>query len=164
MSHSQTMLAVKDVRGVYRAANEQEILQAACGVLTGKLHGRDYLSSPALVRQYLRTWIGHLEHEVFGVVYLTSQLQLIDSEILFRGTLTQTSIYPREVVKAALLRNAANLVLFHNHPSGLDAPSRADEQLTVQLKGCLSLIDVRVLDHLIVTRSSVLSMAEQGLA
>jgi DNA repair protein RadC len=163
MSHSQADLAVKDGHGVYRAANEHEILQAACGVLNSKLVGRHYLSSPSLVRQYLQAWVGHLEHEVFGVLYLTSQLQLLDAEILFRGTLTQTSVYPREVVKAALQRNAASLVLFHNHPSGIDAVSRADEQLTVQLKACLKLIDVTVLDHLIVTRASVLSMAENGL-
>ena len=95
------------------------------------------LNSPDKVRQYLRLWLGHLEHEVFVALYLDAQNRLLTAEELFRGTLTQTSVYPREVVKHALKHNAAALILAHNHPSGVAEPSRADELLTASLKQAL---------------------------
>jgi DNA repair protein RadC len=104
-----------------------------------------------------------LEHEVFAVLMLDAQNRLISYEELFRGTLTQTSVYPREVVKAALACNAAGVILSHNHPSGLSEPSRADEVLTQTLKQALALIDVRVLDHLIVATGGIVSLAERGI-
>lgn len=123
----------------------------------------DYINSPDKARDYIRMKIGHLEHEVFGMLYLNSQNQVIGHEELFRGTISQTSVYPREVVKAALYNNAAGVVLYHNHPSGLLEPSRADEILTNTLKSALALIDIRMLDHIIVSHTGTVSMAEKGL-
>jgi DNA repair protein RadC len=121
------------------------------------------LNSPDKVRQYLRLRLGHLPHEVFMALFLDAQNRLLAPEELFRGTLTQTSVYPREVVKRALAHNAAAVVFAHNHPSGVAEPSRADEMLTRVLKEALQLVDVRVLDHLIVAQGDVMSFAERGL-
>ncbi len=126
---------------------------------------RDVLASPAAVRTYLRLLMARLEHEVFVVLFLDSQNRVIASEEMFRGTLTQTSVYPREVVKRALELNAAAVILAHNHPSGSVEPSRADEALTQTLRASLALVDARVLDHFIVAGNgnAILSMAERGL-
>ncbi len=126
---------------------------------------RDVLASPAAVRTYLRLMLARLEHEVFVVLFLDAQNRVIASEEMFRGTLTQTSVYPREVVKRTLELNAAAVILAHNHPSGLAEPSRADEALTQTLRASLALIDARVLDHFIVAGNgnSILSFAERGL-
>lgn len=121
------------------------------------------LSSPASVRDFLRLHFAGQEHESFVVLFLDAQNRLIVAEELFRGTLTQTSVYPREIVKGALRHNAAAVIFAHNHPSGLPEPSRADEMLTVSLKQALGLIDVKVLDHFIVANSATLSFAERGL-
>ncbi|HQV14287.1 MAG TPA: DNA repair protein RadC [Denitromonas sp.] len=121
------------------------------------------MNSPQVLRDWLRLHCAHLQHEVFLVLYLDAQHRLIEVEELFRGTLTQTSVYPREVVKGALARNAAALVVAHNHPSGEAEPSRADESLTQTLKSVLSLVDVRVIDHFIIAGDHVLSFAERGL-
>ncbi len=121
------------------------------------------LNSPDKVRDYLRLRLGPLQHEVFMALFLDAQNRLVSSEELFRGTLTQTSVYPREVVKRALANNAAAVVFAHNHPSGIAEPSRADEMLTQALKSALQLVDVRVLDHLVVAQSGVTSFAERGL-
>jgi DNA repair protein RadC len=121
------------------------------------------LNSPAKVRDYLRLRLGHQPHEVFLSLFLDAQNRLITAEELFRGTLTQTSVYPREVVKRALANNAAAVIFAHNHPSGVAEPSRADEMLTRTLKEALQLVDVRVLDHLIVAHGDVMSFAERGL-
>ena len=112
---------------------------------------------------YLRLAIGMLEHEVFRVVFLDAQHRVIELQQMFRGTVTQTSVYPREVVKTSLALNAAAVILAHNHPSGAAEPSRADEYLTQTLKTALQLVDVRVLDHLVVTANAVTSFAERGL-
>ena len=120
-------------------------------------------TAPQDVKDYCRLKLGGLEYEVFGVLFLDVQNRLICFEEMFRGTLTQTSVYPREVVKAALSHNAAAIVMTHNHPSGSVKPSRADEMLTQTMKTALSLIDVRVLDHIIVSAADALSMAETGL-
>lgn len=121
------------------------------------------MNSPQTLRDWLRLYCAKLDHEVFLVLYLSAQHHLIDAVELFRGTLTQTSVYPRELVKGALERNAAAVVVAHNHPSGHAEPSRADEHLTQTLKTALSLVDVRVLDHFIVAGDQALSFAERGL-
>ena len=162
-SFDSSVLLVRDVAGDYRPADADEVLQAAQRLLRRQLRGREVLSSPQVVRDFLRVKLGSLEHEVFAVLMLDAQHRLIEYVELFRGTVSQTSVYPREVVKESLARNAAALVLVHNHPSGVAEPSRADEHLTQTLKSALSLVDVRVLDHLIVAGGDVLSFAERGL-
>ena len=126
------------------------------------LRQRDTLSSPQAVRDYFRTAASPLGYEVFVVLFLDSQNRLIASRECFRGTLTQTSVYPREIVKRALAHNAAGVILAHNHPSGVAEPSQADRWLTDQLKSALGLVDVKVLDHFIVAGGSGLSFAERG--
>jgi len=162
-SFDSSVLLVRDVAGDYRPADAGEVLQAARRLLGQQLHGREVLSSPQVVRDFLRVKLGALEHEVFSVLMLDAQNRLIEYVELFRGTVSQASVYPREVVKESLARNAAALILVHNHPSGVAEPSRADEHLTQTLKAALALVDVRVLDHLIVAGSDVLSFAERGL-
>lgn len=156
-------LLVRDVAGSYRPAEPEEVLQAALRVLAGQLRGSEVLSSPRVVRDFLRIKLGALEHEVFAVIHLDSQHRVIEYVEMFRGTVSQTSVYPREIVKEALVRNSAAMILVHNHPSGLAEPSRADEVLTQTVKAALSLVDVRVIDHLIVAGPAVLSFAERGL-
>ena len=131
--------------------------------LREQMRNSPVMSSPQVLRDWLRLYCAGLEHEVFLALYLDAQHRLIEAEELFRGTLTQTSVYPREVVKGALTRNAAALALAHNHPSGEAEPSRADELLTQTLKSALSLVDVRVIDHFIVAGDHVVSFAELGL-
>jgi len=139
------------------------IVQQALAMLVCEMRETDTLAAPDAVKDYLRLKLAPKDHEVFAVVFLDCQNRVIVTEEMFRGTLTQTSVYPRELVKAALMHNASAVILAHNHPSGTTAPSRADEMLTQTLKTSLALVDVRVLDHLIVTVSDVLSMAERGL-
>lgn len=139
------------------------IIEQALELLACEVRNTDTLSCPEAVRDYLRLKLADRAHEVFAVVFLDVQHKVLEILEMFRGTLTQTSVYPREVVIESLSRNAASVILCHNHPSGQCTPSRADELLTQTLKGALALVDVRVLDHLIVTRSEVLSFAEKGL-
>ena len=131
--------------------------------LTAQLKRQTLFDAPHAVRDYLQLQLGSRPHEIFAVMFLDSQHRLIVLEELFRGTLTQTSVYPREVVVRALALNAASVVLAHNHPSGTAQPSRADEALTQTLKAALGLVDVRVLDHFVVTSTEAVSMAERGL-
>ena len=131
--------------------------------LREQMHRGPVMTSPQILRDWLRLYCAGLEHEVFLVLYLDANHRLIEPQELFRGTLTQTSVYPRELVKGALARNAAALAVAHNHPSGQAEPSRADEFLTQTLKSALSLVDVRVLDHFVVAGDRVVSMAERGL-
>ena len=138
-------------------------LELARRALAEELAQRDVLNSPRSVSDYLRLTLGGREHEVFVAVLLDAQHRVIGCEELFRGTLTQTSVYPREVVKCALARNAAAVILAHNHPSGIAEPSQADEFLTRSLKSALALVDIRVLDHFIVGAGCSLSFAERGL-
>jgi len=149
--------------GPAKRAEMSAVLELARRSLAQELMQRPLFDSTTRVKEYLRLQIGGREHEVFVVLFLDAQNRLIRLEELFRGTLTQTSVYPREVVKRALDLNAAAVVLAHNHPSGAAEPSRADEFLTQTLKSALGLIDVRVLDHLVVTRSEAVSFAERGL-
>ena len=129
----------------------------------GESQARDVLASPMAVRSYLRLRMQHLGHEVFWGVFLDAQNRVITAEELFRGTLTQTSVYPREIVKRALAHNAAGIILAHNHPSGVAEPSLQDQALTRALTESLALVDVKVLDHFIVAPGACLSFAERGL-
>jgi DNA repair protein RadC len=121
------------------------------------------LVSPGAVRDYLRLRLARGEHEVFFAIWLDAQHRAIAFDEMFRGTLTQTSVYPREVVKAALAQNAAAVIFAHNHPSGVAQPSKADELLTRELKDALALVDVKVLDHFVVAGMASVSLAERGL-
>ena len=150
--------------GPAKFAQLQAVIEMSRRALGEEMKGSDALTSPATVRDYLKLCLCGLAHEVFFALWLDSQNRLIVGEELFRGTLTQTSVYPREVVKRALWHNAAAVVLAHNHPSGVSEPSPADQSLTRELKQALALIDVRVLDHFIVAgQCQPLSFAERGL-
>ncbi len=141
-----------------------KVIGKALRVLESRLRARGpLLSSPEAVRDYLRLRVSMLEHEVFLALFLDAQHRLIACDELFRGTLAQTSVYPREVVKEALRRNAAAVVFAHNHPSGLAEPSRSDELLTSALKQALALVDIRTLDHFVVGAEKTISFAERGL-
>ncbi len=149
--------------GPAKYAQLQAVMEMARRALREKLATGNALNSPSAVRDYLRMKLQALPHEVFVVLFLDAQNRVIGCEELFRGTLTQTSVYPREVVKRVLHHNAGAVIFAHNHPSGVGEPSHADETLTQALKQALSLVDVRVLDHFIVAGSGVLSFAERGL-
>jgi len=149
--------------GKAKAAQLAAVLEIARRSLGEELRSGAALNSPAAVRDYLRLALGAREHEVFVALFLDAQHRVLAAEELFRGTLTQTSVYPREVVKAALRRNAAAVILAHNHPSGVAQPSQADELLTRSLADALALVEVRVLDHFIVAGNQTLSFAERGL-
>jgi DNA repair protein RadC len=157
-----TTLYVRDESG-FREAQTADVLDRAHALLAQRYRsGSPVLTSPALTREFLRVHLGACEYEIFGLLHLDSRHRLIAVEDLFRGTIASASVHPREVVKAALARNSAAVVLFHNHPSGLTEPSSADELITRRLREALALIDVRVLDHLIVAES-IYSFAEHGL-
>lgn len=147
------------------ARPDDEIIAAAIEILRRRLYqGTPTLDSPATVRDYLTLQFAALEHEAFGCVWLTSQHQVLADGVLFTGTLTETSVFPREVVKEALRLNAGAVIFFHNHPSGNGDPSSADQHLTTRLKRALDLVDVRVLDHFIVAGADrPVSFAERGL-
>lgn len=149
--------------GPAKRAELAAVIEIARRALAQRLADAPLFDSPERVREYLRLQLGPLQHEVFAVLFLDAQHRLIAMEEMFRGTLAQTSVYPREVVKRVIERGAAAVVFAHNHPSGLAEPSRADEFLTRSLKAALALIDVRVLDHLVVGRDGVASFAERGL-
>ena len=156
---------LKRVKGLGPAKRAEiaAIVELARRSLAEELAARPVFDSPAKVKDYLRLQLGARAHEVFAVIFLDAQNCLLGLEEMFRGTLTQTSVYPREVVKRALELHAAAVILAHNHPSGAAEPSRADEYLTQTLKSALNLVDVRVLDHLVVSRTEVVSFAERGL-
>ncbi|HOV18729.1 RadC family protein [Ottowia sp.] len=154
---------VKGLGGPAKRAELVAVLELARRALAEQLRERAALDTPQAVKHYLQLQLAARAHEVFAVLFLDSQHRLIALEELFRGTLTQTSVYPREVVLRALHHQAGAVVLAHNHPSGSTAPSRADEALTQTLKAALALVDVRVLDHVIVAPGQALSMAEKGL-
>lgn len=141
----------------------QAVLEMAKRALGEDMKLADALSSPKAVRDYLKLALSRLPHEVFVAVFLTSQNRVIVVEEIFRGTLTQTSVYPREIVKRALAHNAASVIFAHNHPSGEPHPSQADRALTKTLAEALALVDVKVLDHFIVAPGASLSFAEQGI-
>jgi DNA repair protein RadC len=149
--------------GPAKRAELLAVLELARRAVAQRLQERTVLADPAAVKQYLQLHLAHRAHEVFAVCFLDAQNKLVATEELFRGTLTQTSVYPREVALRALHHHAAAVVLAHNHPSGAVQPSAADMALTQNLRAALALLDVRVLDHIIVAPGQALSMAEQGL-
>lgn len=149
--------------GVAKFVQLQAVLEMAQRTLGEKLKQGTALNSPQAVRDFLRLKLQGRAHEIFVAVFLDAQNRVLAVEELFRGTLTQTSVYPREVVKQALAHNAAAVILAHNHPSGLAEPSRSDETLTATLKRALALVDVNVLDHFVIGADSALSFAERGL-
>jgi DNA repair protein RadC len=139
------------------------VLELSRRALEQQLTQREVFGSPDAVKHYLQLHLARVPHEVFAILFLDAQNRLIEMNPMFRGTLTQTSVYPREVVVRALQVSASSVVLAHNHPSGTVEPSRADEALTQTIKAALALVDVRVLDHVIVAPGKALSMAERGL-
>lgn len=149
--------------GPAKRAEVSAVLELARRSLRQTLEAGPVFDAPERVREYLQLQLAQREHEVFAVLFLDAQHRLIRFDEMFRGTLAQTSVYPREVVRRALELNAAAVILAHNHPSGHPEPSRADEFLTQSLKSALQLVDVRVLDHLVVARAQVVSFAERGL-
>ncbi|PIT78254.1 DNA repair protein RadC [Limnohabitans sp. G3-2] len=158
---AQTLQGVKGL-GPAKQAELLAVFEMARRALSQRLKEREAFHTPGAVKQYLQLQLAHKNHEVFAVLFLDHQNRMLAMEELFRGTLSQTSVYPREVVLRALHHQAATVVLSHNHPSGSVQPSRADEHLTQTLKAALALVDVRVLDHIIVGQGQALSMAEQG--
>ena len=161
-ANTETLRGVKGL-GPAKRAELAAVAEMARRSLARQLQEQPVFESPHNVRQYLQLHMSGLPHEEFAVLFLDAQHRLICMDTMFRGSLTQTSVYPREVVKAALARNAAAVVLAHNHPSGAAEPSRADELLTQALKQALALVDVRVLDHLVVGQGHVVSFSERGL-
>jgi DNA repair protein RadC len=154
---------IKGLGGTAKRAELAAVLELARRALAEKLREQPVLESPEQLKQYLQLHLAIHPHEVFAVLFLDASHRLIAMEELFRGTLGQTMVYPREVVTRALHHHAAAVVLAHNHPSGCAEPSRADELLTGTLKAALGLIDVRVLDHMVVGRGHSISMAQRGL-
>jgi DNA repair protein RadC len=160
---AEDLKRIKGLGGTAKRAELVAVLELARRAMLQQLQEREVFSSPGAVKHYLQLHLAAKAHEVFAVLFLDAQNRLLMMEELFRGTLTQTSVYPREVVLRALKHNAAAVVLAHNHPSGTVQPSRADEALTQTLKAALALVDVRVLDHVIVAPGDALSMTEKGL-
>ena len=156
-------LMVRDAQGHYQPATADQILDAARQAIEHKMQRGMSFSSPEVVKEYLRAKLGGFEHEVFAVLFLDTHHRLIEYAEMFRGTIDGASVYPREVVKAALRFNAAAVIVSHNHPSGNPEPSAADRALTQRLREALALVDVRTLDHVIVAGSSTTSFAERGL-
>jgi DNA repair protein RadC len=155
--------SIKGLGGPAKRAELVAVLELARRAMKEQLKEREIFETPGAVRQYLQLHLSRKTHEVFAVLFLDAQHKLLAMEEMFRGTLTHTSVYPREVVVRALHHGAAAVVLSHNHPSGSVQPSRADEALTQTLKAALALVDVRVLDHVIVAPGESMSMAERGL-
>lgn len=149
--------------GPAKRAEVLAVMEMARRALAQQMQAAPVFESPASVKDYVALQLAGREQEVFAVLFLDSQHRLLRLEELFHGTLAQTSVYPREVVRRALVLNAGAVILAHNHPSGVAEPSRADEHLTQALKSALALVDVRVLDHLVVGQGQVVSMAERGL-
>jgi DNA repair protein RadC len=149
--------------GPAKTAQFAAAIELARRALQEKLKENAALTSPGEVRDYLRLALSRREEEAFVCIWLDAQHKVIEIKEAFTGTLTQTSVYPREIVKAALARNAAAVIFAHNHPSGVAQPSQADELLTRNLKEALALVDVKVLDHFIVAGNQAISFAERGL-
>ena len=158
----QDLGAIKGL-GPAKRAELLAVLELARRATAQRLREREVLQSPAEVKHFLQLHLAAKPHEVFAVLFLDSQNRLLALEELFRGTLAQTSVYPREVVVRALHHQAGAVILAHNHPSGKVAPSAADKSITATLRAALGLIDVRVLDHIIVAPGAACSMAEEGL-
>jgi len=163
MTASHIDLFTIDDNGQFQLASAGQVIEAALAILDEKVMRNGLISAPADASAFFSLRLGSLEHEVFAAIFLDAQNRVIEYIELFRGTLTQTSVYPREVVKTSLRLNAAAVIFAHNHPSGVPEPSRADENLTKVLKDALALVDVRVLDHVIVAGGASVSFAQLGL-
>lgn len=142
---------------------EEKILKQAEEISRRRLRGLKPAANPVQARRYVQNLVGNLQHEVFGVLFMNSQHQIITSEELFRGTIDSASVFPREVVKDCLKHNASCVIFYHNHPSGVIEPSRLDRQITNRLIDALALVDIKVLDHLVVSGHDSVSFAERGL-
>lgn len=147
----------------FHTVNEEAVILSAIGILRRRFRDKPVFATPDAVKDFLRLQAQGLDHEVFAVMYLDIHNRMLGYEPLFRGSLTQTSVYPREVVKEALQVGASAVILHHKHPSGICTPSPADEHLTQTLKAALALVDVQVLDHIISSDLGVLSMRESHL-
>jgi DNA repair protein RadC len=158
----EALTAVKGM-GDSKYVQIQAIFEMARRALQEECRQRDALRSPQAVRDYLKLRLGTLAREVFMVIFLDAQNQVVAEEEMFSGTLTQTSVYPREVVRSAMQHNAAAVILAHNHPSGMPEPSQADVALTSVLQQALALVEVRVLDHFVVAGNQSVSFAERGM-
>lgn len=164
MSHENCKdLLIRNDHGETRPATPEEILKAARDVMNRKIRRGTSMTSPQVVRDFLSIKLGMLEHETFCVLLLDTRFRLIEYVELFRGTIDGATVHPREVVKLALSKNAAALLVCHPHPSGVAEPSHADELISRRLKEALSLVDIRLIDHLIVAGGVVVSLAERGL-
>lgn len=159
---AEDLRQIKGLGGPAKRAQIVAVMELARRALAQQLRVRPAMGSASAVKQYLQLHLARLSHEVFAVLFLDSQNHLIALEEMFRGTLTQTSVYPREVAQRALHHHAAALILAHNHPSGQTRPSQADLELTQTLKQALGLLDIRILDHIIVAPGQAHSMAEAG--
>lgn len=156
---------ITDEAGLYNfheSIHPNQIVNLAIDILDSEIRG-DCLTSPEQTKQYLRLRLGSFEHEVFACLFMDNRHRVICFEEMFRGTIDGASVYPREVVKAALKHNAAAVIFSHNHPSGVAEPSQADQAITNRLKTALDTVDIRVLDHIVVSREESVSMAERGL-
>ncbi|WP_313314643.1 RadC family protein [Stutzerimonas nitrititolerans] len=159
----ESSLLVRDAEGHYLPATADQILEATRRIVDLKVQRGAPFNAPEVVKEYLGAKLAGFEHEVFAVLFLDNRHRLIDYVEMFRGTIDSASVYPREVVKEALKRNAAAVILSHNHPSGNAEPSQADRTLTGRLKDALGLVDVRTLDHIVVAGLERVSFAELGL-
>lgn len=160
-----TIFELNEKTGTYSAKSEfteQDILMMASKITQQKLSKGEELSSPTLVKLYLMNILGSREHEVFMVIFLDGQNRVISYDEMFKGTIDAASVYPREVVKAALSHNAKSVILCHNHPSGLPEPSQADRRITRRLADALNLVEVSVIDHFVVGTEGAVSFAERG--
>ncbi len=159
----ESLCAVKGM-GEAKYVQLQAVLEMSKRALAEEIKLSDALATPQAVRDYLKQTLSRLPHEVFVAVFLTAQNRVIAVEEIFRGTLTQTSVYPREIVKRALAHNAGAVIFAHNHPSGTPDASLADKNLTHTLAAALALVDIRVMDHVIVAPGASVSFVEQGIA
>jgi DNA repair protein RadC len=157
-----TTLYIRDKAGEYRPAPPKAVINESIRLAKAKVKGRT-LTSPGLAIEFLTAILAHLEHEVFGCLFLDNQHRVLCFEEMFRGTISSAHIYPREVVKQALAANAAAVIFAHNHPSGITEPSEADKQITQKLKMALDMVEIRVLDHFILGEGDGYSFAEHGL-
>lgn len=162
-SSFDSALLVRDAQGRYLPATTAQILKAARQAVDQKMVRGTAFTSPTVVKEYLTAKLAGFDVEVFAVLFLDSRHCLIEYVEMFQGTLNQTSVYPREVAKAALHHHAAAVILAHNHPSGNPEPSEADKALTTHLKKALALLDVRTLDHVIVAGQETASLAQMGM-
>ena len=156
-------LFTSDAEGFPRPATADEILDAARAILARRVRKGAALANPHSTRDFLRLQLATRDHEIFAVLFLDNRHRVIEFVPLFRGTIDGASVHPREVVTEALARNAAAVILAHNHPSGVAEPSQADELITNRLRAALALVDIRVLDHFVVTGDAIVSFAERGL-